>query len=385
MEFKLTREQRQLRKEMIGFAQKQLFDESFAERDEKHQFSRALWVKGGGMCLQGLNVPVAYGGKGYDAVQLAISLEGLGYGTEDQGLLLALGAHMFGVSIPVMHFGSEAQKQKYLPNLANGSWMAARALTEPGGGSDLDGLSTTAQADGDHFLLSGEKAMVLNAPEADVFLVYAVTDTEKGFDGGVTCFLVDKGAAGLEVTASGSTVGFRTASMGVVSLKEVKVGADAVLGGIGQAARVYAKATDWERALIASVDVGRMDRQLEESIKYARSRKAGGQPIGKNQAVSHKITDMKIRFEIARLLSYKAAWQLDQGASAGMDASISKLFASESMMQSSLDAAQIFGGQGFLEENGIGRSLRDALGGTLYAGTSAIQRNSIAQAMGIQQ
>lgn len=384
MEFKLTKEQKQLRKDIINFAQKQLHDESFAERDEKHQFSSALWTKAGERCLQGLNVPVAYGGKGYDAIQLALALEGLGYGTEDQGLLLALGAHLFGVATPLVHFGTEAQKRKYLPNLANGSWMAARALTEPGGGSDLDGLTTTAQADGDGFLLSGEKAMVLNAPEANVFLVYAVTDTEKGFDGGVTCFLVEKGTAGLEVNASGSTVGYRTAPMGTVSLKEVKVSADAVLGGIGQAATVYARAAEWERALIASVDVGRMEKQLEESIKYARSRKAGGQPIGKHQAVSHKITDMKIRYEVARLLSYKAAWQLEQGAPAGMDAAISKLFASESMMQSALDATQIFGGQGFLEENGVGRSLRDALGGTLYAGTSAIQRNTIAQALGIK-
>ena len=384
MEFKLTKEQRKLRRELIGFAQKQLADETFAARDEKHQFSRALWAKAGERCLQGLHVPVAYGGKGYDAVQLAISLEGLGYGAEDQGLLLALGAHLFGVATPVIHFGTEAQKQKYLPSLANGSWMAARALTEPGGGSDLDGLTTTAQVDGDGFLLSGEKVMVLNAPEADVFLVYAVTDTEKGFDGGVTCFLVEKGTAGLDVTASGSTVGYRTAPMGSVSLNDVKVDADAVLGGIGEAAAVYVKATEWERALIASIDVGRMEKQLEESIQYARTRKAGGQPIGKHQAVSHKITDMKIRYEVARLLSYKAAWQLEQGASAGLDASISKLFASESMMQSALDATQIFGGQGFLEENGMGRSLRDALGGTLYAGTSAIQRNTIAQALGIK-
>jgi alkylation response protein AidB-like acyl-CoA dehydrogenase len=224
---------------------------------------------------------------------------------------------------------------------------------------------------------------VLNAPEADVFLVYAQTDTEKGFDGGATCFLIEKGAAGVEVAPAGPTVGYRTASMGGVSFDGTPAGPETVLGGIGQAAAVYAGAIAWERTLIASVVVGRMDKLLEASIQHARTRKSGGQPIGKHQAVSHKVTDMKMRLEVARLLSYKAAWQLDQGAPAGMDASISKLFASESMVQSSFDATQIFGGQGFLEEIGVGRSLRDALGDTFYAGTSAVQRNAIAEALGL--
>lgn len=383
MEFKLSKEQKRLKKDIACFAKEQLKDDTLAVREGKNEFSRSLWDTCGEQRIQGLHVPEEYGGKGYDAVQLALAMEALGNGCDDAGLLISLGAQMLSCQVPLLVYGSATQKQRYLPSLSDGSWIAASALNEAEAGSDYDNMATTAVADGADFVLNGEKTMLVNAPVANVALVYAVTDAAQGFDGGVTCYLVDLDAPGISKTAVGGTIGYRTAPMGGLVFKDVRVAGDAVLGAVGQGAAVYNAGATWERALLSAMHIGRMDYLLEAAIMHARTRKAGGKPIGKNQSISHRITDMKIRLEVGRLLSYKAAWSLDNNPQDQAAASIAKLFSSESMVQSTLDAGQIFGGAAFVEGSQSGRSLHDAFGSTLYAGTAAMQRNAIARAMGL--
>lgn len=383
MEFKLSKEQKRLKKDIACFATEQLKDDTLAAREGNHEFSRGLWDKCGEQRIQGLHVPEAYGGMGYDAVKLALAMEALGNGCDDAGLLVSLSAQMLRCQVPLVQFGTEAQKQQYLPKLSDGSWVAASALNEAEAGSDYENLATTAVADGDGFVINGAKSFLVNAPLADVALVYAVTNAEKGFDGGLTCFLIDTNTPGVSKAAGDKTIGYRTAAMGQLMFDNVAVSSDAVLGEVGNGAAVYNAGVTWERSILSAMHVGRMDYLLEKALMHARTRKVQGQPIGKNQSVSHRITDMKMRLEVGRLLSYKAAWSLDNNPNDSMAASISKLFASDSMVQSVLDAGQIFGGHAFVEGQQTGRSLHDAFGSTLYAGTAAMQRNAIAKSMGL--
>ena len=383
MEFKLSKEQKRLKKDVTRFATKQLKDESLPERESNYAFSRALWDACGTEGIQGLHVPEAFGGKGCGAVDLALAMEALGNGCDDAGLLVSLSAQMLRCQVPIMQFGTDAQKEKYLPGLASGKLVATCAMHEPGAEADYSNLATTATADGDGFVLSGNKVSLINAPIADVALVYAVTDAEKGIAGGVTCFVVDTALDGVTRTAGDKSVAYRTASMGGLQFEHVRVPADAVLGEVGKGSEVYAAGVKWERSLLSAMHVGRMDYLLEKAIMFARTRKSQGQPVGKKQSVSHRITDMKMRLEVGRLLSYKAAWSLEHNPGDTMAASISKLFASESMVQSTMDAGQIFGGEGFVASEQTGRSLHDAFGSTLYAGTAAMQRNAIARSLGL--
>ena len=383
MEFKLSKEQKRLKREVTSFATKQLKDETLQERESSHAFSRDLWDKCGAEGIQGLHVPEAYGGKGYDTVELALAMEAMGNGCDDAGLLVSLSAQMLRCQVPLVQFGTDAQKEKYLPGLASGKTVATCAMHEVDADADYNNLTTTAEAKGDGFVLNGEKVGLINAPIADVALVYAVTDAEKGIEGGVTCFLVDTNLDGVTRMEGDKSLAYRTASMGGLQMENVEVSADAVLGDVGNGAAVYNAGVTWERGLLSAMHVGRMDYLLEKAIMFARTRKSQGQPVGKKQSVSHRITDMKMRLEVGRLLSYKAAWSLEHNPGDTRAASISKLFASESMVQSTMDAGQIFGGEGFVASEQTGRSLHDAFGSTLYAGTAAMQRNTIARSLGL--
>ena len=380
MEFKLTKEQRRLKKDVHCFAQEQLKDEALAQREKNHQFSQALWDKCGEQRIQGLHVPEAYGGMAYDGIQMALAMEAMGKGCDDAGLLVSLTTQMFGGAAPLMAFGTESQKSQFLPGLADGSLIATSAIQEADAGSDYDNLATTAVSDGDSFIINGEKSSLINGPIANLALVYAVTDSEKGFEGGVTCFLVDTLASGVNSEETPDTSGYRTASIGRLTFTDVKVPAQAVLGSVGSGAEVYNAGVAWERGILSAMHVGRMEHLLDKAILHARTQKSNGLPVGKKQSVSHKVTDMKIRFEVARLLSYKAAWSFENNKEVASNASIAKLFATDSRVQSELDAAQIFGG---LFGGTAGRSIQEANEATLYAGTAAAQRNTIAKSMGL--
>jgi alkylation response protein AidB-like acyl-CoA dehydrogenase len=366
---------------VIAFAQHELNDE-LDQRDHAASFSREAWLKCARIDLLGLPVPAEYGGLGVGATTIAAALEGLGYGCADNGLIFSLNAQMWACELPLVHFGTEPQKARYLPGLCDGSLIAAHGMTEPGSGSDAFSLQTTATAVDGGWLLNGSKAFVTNAPESDLFIVFASTNRALGF-AGLCAFLVDRDAAGLTVGRPYSKMGLRTSHLSDLFFSDCLVTPDALLGADGAGMAIFNTSMRWERSLILAAAVGTMRRQLERCVHYARERVQFGQPIGGFQAISHKIADMKLRLETAHLMLYRMAGLLDGGGATDLDASLTKLHLSECLVQSSLDAVHIHGGYGYVTETGLERDVRDALGGQIYSGTSDMQRNVIARHLGL--
>jgi alkylation response protein AidB-like acyl-CoA dehydrogenase len=382
MDFALSEEQRILRDSVIKFAQGALNDR-LQERDRDQAFSRELWRECAKIGMQGLPAPEEYGGTALDAVSSAIALEAFGYGCRDGGLVFSLCAHLLACVMPVSKHGNEAQKGRYLRGLCDGTLIGAHAITEPGSGSDTFSMRTRAQRDGSRWRINGSKTFISNGPVADVAIVFAVTDSSKGFHGGLTAFLVETSTPGFSVGRKMEKMGLRTSPVGEISFQDMLVGEDQVLGTVGGGSAVFGTAMDWERTLLVASHVGAIERLLETSVTYSRTRSQFGQAIGKFQAVAHKIADMKVQLEAARLLTYRAAWRLDHTRNSSMDASIAKLFVSESLVKAAIDAVQIHGGYGFMVEYEVERALRDAIGGTIYSGTSEMQRNIIARWLGL--
>jgi len=382
MDFALSEEQTILRENIVRFARAEL-NADVARRDREHAFPRDLWQACGKLAIPGLPVPEEYGGGGLDVLSTVIALEALGYGCEDGGLVFSLCAHLLPCVVPIWTFGSEEQKHRYLPDLCNGTRIAVNGMTEPASGSDAFSMTTRAEPDGDGFRINGAKIFSSNGPVADLALVFAVTDPRKRYHGGITAFLVEKGTPGFSASQTFEKMGLRTSPIGELLLRDVRVPREAVLGRVGGGAALFTHSMDWERVGLFATHVGAMERLLEKSIAHARSRKQFGQSIGKYQAISHRIADMKVALEAARLLVYRAAWRLGQGRNVSLDASMAKLFVSESLVQTALGAVQVHGGYGFLTETGVERALRDAVGSTLYSGTSEMQRNIIASWLGL--
>lgn len=382
MDFALSEEQKILRDNIVRFA-REVLNDGVAERDREQTFSRELWRKCGELGIQGLPVPEQYGGSGCDPLTTAIGLEALGYGCKDGGLVFSLCAHLLSCVVPLWQHGNEAQKQRYLRGLCDGTLVGVHAMTEPGSGSDAFALRTRAEPDGTGFRINGTKTFISNGPVADVVIVFAMTDPTKGYHGGVTAFLVERDAPGFAAGPKFEKMGLRTSPIGELVFTDLRVPAEAIVAGVGAGSAVFTSAMDWERICLFASHVGAMERLLETAIAYARTRSQFGQLIGKFQAVSHRIADMKVSLEAARLLVYRAAWRLEHARSASLDAAMAKLFVSESLLQAALGTVQIHGGYGFMSEYEVERALRDAVGSTLYSGTSEMQRNIIARWLGL--
>jgi alkylation response protein AidB-like acyl-CoA dehydrogenase len=380
MDFSFTPDQLALREEIAKFARQEL-NEDLAARDRDETFSRENWLKCARFGIHGLPFPRAHGGSEADIVTTMLAMEGFGLGCRDSGLIFAINAQMWAVQMPILMFGSEEQKQTYLPKLCSGELIGAHGMTEPGSGSDAMSLTTTAVRDGDRYVLNGSKTFVTNAPIADLFVVFATTDPKRGFLG-VTGFLVERGAKGL-TTAGIEKMGLRTSPMGEIALTDCEVPAKNVIGAEGMGSKIFNASMEWERSCILASHLGAMEHQLDTCIEYARTRKQFNRPIGKFQSVANRIVDMKVRLETARLVLYRVAWRKQADQEAVMDAAIAKLYLSEAWVQSCLDAIQIHGGYGFTTELGIERDLRDSIGGRIYSGTSELQRNIIASRLGL--
>ena len=382
MDFSLTEDQRLIRDAIIKFSEKEL-NQGATDRDRDQAFSHDAWLKSGEMGLQGLPVDEQYGGSGVDPLTTALALEAFGYGCHDGGLVFAVCAHLLACVVPVWRFGSEEQKQHYLPDLCRGALIAVNGMTEPESGSDAFTMSTTATPDKDGFRINGRKMFASNGPVADLAVIYAVTDAARGYHGGVTAFIVDRGAPGFSSGQKYEKIGLRSCPIGELVMEDAYVPASAVLGGLGAGSTIFTYSMEWERICIAACHVGKMQNLLERSIEYARTRTAFGQKIGKFQAVSNRVADMKIRLEAARLLVYKAASRIDNARDNAMDASITKLFASEALVTSAMDTVRTFGGYGIMVEYEVERFLRDSIAGTIYSGTNDMQRNIISRWLGL--
>jgi len=381
MDLDLTEDQRILKDSVTRFAQD--LNAGAKERDRDGEFSRELWLRCGEQGLQGLPVPQELGGSGLDPLSCSVALEAFGYGCRDGGLSFSICAHLLACVIPIWKHGSKAQHERYLSGLCSGKIIAANAMTEPGTGSDAFAMTTRAVPDGDGFRLTGRKIFCSNGPIADLIVTYALTDPSKGYHGGVTAFLVEKGTKGFAPGQKFEKLGLRTSLISEMVFEDVLVPREAVVGQVGGGAPIFAQSMDWERALLGACHIGTLQWLLEQATEYSRTRRQYGHPISKFQAISHKIADMKVRLEAARWLAYRAAWRLDRARDAGLDASIAKVFVSESLVQSAMDLVQILGGYGFTTEYEAERVLRDAIGSTLYSGTSEIQRNIIARWLGL--
>jgi alkylation response protein AidB-like acyl-CoA dehydrogenase len=357
--------------------------EGAGERDRESAFPHEAWGRCAAFGIQGLGVPEAYGGSGASMLAMAAAMETLGYACPDNGLLFAMNAQIWACEHPIVRFGSDEQKTRYLPRLVDGSLIAAHAMSEPGSGSDAFALATTATRSGDGFVLDGSKTFVTNAPVADLFLAFATLDRTRGF-AGLCAFLIDAGTPGLTVGAPIAKMGLRSSPMAEVFFDGCAVGPEALLGRVGGGMAVFNSSMERERGLILASTVGRMRHQLERVTAHARERQQFGRPIGDNQAISHRIVDMKLGLETSRLLLYKLAWDMDNGSkTVGLDSALTKLHLSETYVRTTLDALQIFGGYGYTTEYALEREVRDAIGARLYSGTSEMQRNIVARHLGL--
>jgi len=377
----LDDEQRSLQQSIVAFAQGEL-GRDLGSRDREGTFSKEDWRKCAQIGLLGMPVPAEHGGLGLSATTIAAALEGLGYGCADNGLIFSINAHTWACEMPLVHFGTEAQKRRWLPGLCDGSLLAAHGMSEPESGSDAFALRTAATRSEGGWVLDGSKAFVTNAPDSDLFIVFATTDRSLGF-AGLCAFVVERGTPGLEVGPPVSKMGLRTSHLGELFFNECRLPDDALLGEQGGGMAIFNSSMRWERGLILAASVGTMRRQLERCVAYARERTQFGAPIGSFQAISHRLADMRLRLQTSHLMLYRIAALLDAGTASDLDAAMTKLHLSEAFVQSSLDSLQISGGGGYLTEAGVERDVRDALGSRIYSGTSEMQRNVIARHLGL--
>jgi alkylation response protein AidB-like acyl-CoA dehydrogenase len=381
MNFEFSTEQIELKRNAVRFAREALADDIIA-RDRAGVFSRELWKRCADYGILGFSFPEQYGGNGADIVSTMLLMEGLGYACRDSGLLFAINGQMWSVQMPILNFGTDEQKNRYLPKLCRGEWIGADSITEPDSGSDAYSLRTTARLEGGEYVLNGTKTFCTMAPEADVFVVFATVDRRKGFMG-VTAFIVERGCPGFTVGKGIEKMGLRTAPFAELVFEDCRISAENRLGREGNGAKIFDDIIEWERGCILASLVGGMERQIEQCIRYARERKQFGKSIGKNQSIANRIVDMKVRLETARLILYRVAWMKKAHGKATMEAAMAKLYLSEAWVQSCLDAVQIHGGYGYTTEFELERDLRDSVASRIYSGTNEIQRNIIARYLGL--
>ena len=379
MDFALSERQQAWHDKAVRFATEHLLDD-LLERDEQRVFWREGWQRCAEFGIQGLPIPAEYGGQGEGLPETIAAMEGLGYGCRDNGLLFAMNASIWTNSIPILRYGTEAQKQRYLPALCNGSLLGANGASEPEAGSDIFSMTARAERQGDSWVLNGFKTWVTSGPIADVYVCYASTDPSKGALG-ITAFIVPRDAPGFRVVREVRKLGFRTVPMGELALEDCRIPLENQLGREGRGAEVFNCSMEWERGAILACALGTMRRQLEECARHAKSRKQFGQPIGKFQSVANRLVEMKVRLETSRPLVYKIGWLKALGKDATVEAAMAKLYVSECFVKNSLDAVQLFGAAGFVAENGHERELRDSVGSLIYSGTNDIQRNIIARSL----
>lgn len=367
--------------EIVAFARSSL-GAQLAEHDRAGTFPRDDWERCGAKGILGCHVPTAYGGQGLDAVTTVATLEAIGFGCRDNGLTLALGGQTWSVQEPILIYGSEAQKKRFLPRLCSGEWIGCHGVSEETSGSDALALETTAAKVDGGYRLDGRKTYIGMAPEADMALVLANADPEAG-KWGVSAFLVERDTEGFTLGPARAKSGTRTNPIGDLVFDGCFVPDSHRLGAEGIGMSLFTQTIAWERAFIHAGHVGAMRALFDDCLRYAKERRQFGKPIGQFQSVSNRLADMRLRLETARLLMYKVATMKDAGQDAAIDCAMANLHISESLLACATDAVRIHGARGYLEEHGIERQVRDHLGGVIYAGTSDIQRNLIASLLGL--
>ena len=352
------------------------------ERDEQATFSWDKWKLIQKTGILALPFEEDHGGLGQSLLTTMYVLEGLGEHCRDAGLNFSVTTTLASTGIPLTRFGTPEQKERYLPQICSGEAIGAHAITESEGGSDAMAMTTRAERDGDHFVLTGSKTFVSNGPVADVIVVYARTRPDGG-PLGVTAFLVDRDTPGLTVGKPIKKMGLRTSPLSELYFDGCRITKERVLGRVGGGFIVLDHVMKREILLSFVVNAGEMQHRLDRCLAYAKTRRSFGKPIGSYQSVANKIVDAKIGLETARKWLYDTAQRLADGENVTTDLAIAKLLTSQANVASSLTAVQIFGGHGYVSEYGLEQDVRNAVGGTIYSGTNEIQYNRIASMLGL--
>ena len=373
----LTETQEQIRDAARAFAQDRLAPGA-AQRDRDHSFPRAEIAEMGALCFMGMLVPEDYGGSDLGTVAYALALEEIAAGEGATSTILSV--HSSVGCAPILRFGTEDQKQRFLPKMASGEWIGAFALTEPQAGSDASALRTRARREGDHYIIDGTKQFITSGKNAGVTIVFAVTDPTAGKKG-ITAFIVPTDTPGYEVVSIERKLGQNASDTCALAFANMRVPVENRLGAEGEGYRIALANLEGGRIGIAAQAVGMARSALDHSTAYAKERKAFGQPIFANQAIAFKLADMATKVAMARQMVLHAAALREAGRPCLTEASMAKLVASEMAEEVCSAAIQIHGGYGYLADYPVERIYRDVRVCQIYEGTSEVQRLVIARSL----
>ncbi|MFH0901005.1 MAG: acyl-CoA dehydrogenase [Pseudomonadota bacterium] len=377
MDFTLTEEQQIIQKTARDFATKEVLPVA-AKNDEEHRFPVDLVKRMAELGFMGMVVPEEYGGAGLDTVSYVLAMEEISRACAGTGVIMSVNNSL--VCDPLHTFGTEEQKREWLVPLARGERLGCFALSEPDAGSDAAAQKTTAKLVGNEWVINGAKNFITNAPNAQVIILFAMTEPEKKVRG-ITAFVLDTGTRGVTVGQADRKLGIRASHSSQIFFEEVKLPKDAVLGSVGGGFKVAMHTLDGGRIGIAAQALGIARACLEDSVAYSLERKTFGKPIAEHQAIQWKIADMATELDAARLLTWRAAALKDRGERHSTESAMAKLYASDIANRAAREAVQIFGGYGYLADYPVERHLRDAKITEIYEGTSEIQRLVITQSV----
>lgn len=373
--FQLSEEHEAIRDMARDFARNEILPGA-ARRDQTHAFPADLFGTLAELGLLGVFIPEAYGGSGLDTLSYVVALEEVSYADAGLGVIMSVQNSL--ASYPILAFGNEEQKQRYLPAMASGEKVGCYALTEPAVGSDPASMRTRVTKDGDDYLLDGTKMWITNGPQADICVTYGTTDPAQGHRA-ISAFILESGFEGYRVGKVEEKMGIACSGTSELVFEGCRVPSANRLLAEGEGFKVAMATLDGGRIGIAAQSLGIAQRCLDLSVAHAKERETFGKPIAKHQAIQWKLADMRTRIEASRLLMYRAAALKDAGERGSAECSMAKLFASETANFCAYEAVQIFGGYGYSREYEVERLYRDARITTLYEGTSEIQRLVIAK------
>ena len=374
MDFDLNEHQQMIRDTAREFAEKEMKPVA-GKFDEEAIFPEEIVKQLGELGFMGMMVPEEYGGAALDCVSYAIAVEEISRGDASVGVTMSVNNSL--VCQPILDYGTEEQKKKYLPDLAQGKKLGAYAITEPEAGSDAGNVQTTAVLDGDHYIINGSKVFITNGGQADTLVIFASTDKEAKAKG-ISGFIVEKGMPGFSIGKHENKMGMRAADTSELIFEDCKVPKGNLLGPEGKGFRIALEALDGGRIGIAAQAVGIGQACLEASVAYSKERKQFGKRICEFQAIQWMLANMATSIEAARYLTYRAAHVKDKSPRFAKEAAEAKLFASEVAMKAAIDAVQIHGGYGYMKDYDVERYFRDAKLTEIYEGTSEVQRLVIA-------
>ncbi|MEH7272098.1 acyl-CoA dehydrogenase [Neobacillus vireti] len=369
MNLRFTEEQEMMRKMVRDFAENEIAP--FVQRMEQGEFPREILCKMGELGLMGIPVPEKYGGAEMDFVSYIIAINELSRVSATVGVILSV--HTSVGTNPILYFGSDEQKGRFLPKLASGEYLAAFCLTEAGSGSDAKSMKSRAVKKDDHYVINGSKMFITNGGEADVYIVFASTNPELGSKG-ISAFIVEKNSPGLVIGKDEHKMGLHGSRTLQLSFEDMRVPVENLLGQEGEGFKIAMANLNVGRIGIAAQALGIAEAALDAAVQYAKGRVQFGKPIAAQQGIGFKLADMATNVEAARLLLYRAADLRAQGLKCGLEASIAKLFASKTAVETATEAIQVFGGYGYTEDYPVERYFRDAKVTEIYEGTSEIQR-----------